>query len=387
MSDSVPALPAGCRVRASSAYALRRPDELPASAVGTLAGLGVDPAAIGGVLVARGGSGLQDKLVDAAGASALAIIATPAEPPKLLADRLVELVLDNVVEVQVGEDFLTGPRAWQALWSGRHRPPPPDAVARSSYAALAYAERLRLISPVELASRLYAFGRVPLSRRWSRAWPEERAVLAALGRAMKTLDRAWYRSSPNSAGWLSWTRAGAAAVAETRYKLYVSPAVEALTAVLPGLVDVLDGAGATRFKIGADAAGLLRPDKIVVYPAHRTELEIVIAALMTAYDGVQPHGVPFSADLTGDGLLSWSADPALDAGPVGSSPESWRWSVARRLAEYVVAAHAAGLSGAVATHYALDRLEVDGVDTVSFLPGGLIPPRLPVRRDTSRDPA
>jgi hypothetical protein len=359
---------------------LRGLDELPASALGTLAGLGVDLTAIGGVLVACDGSGQQDKLVDPAGASALAEIATPAEPPNVLADRIVELVLDGVVEVQVGGDFLTGPLAWQTLWSGRHRRPPPDAVARSSYAALAYAERLRLTSPLVLASRLYAFGRVPLSRRWSRTWPDDRTVLAALGRGTATLNRNWRRSSPGSTGWLSWTRSGTEGVTEARYKLYLSPAVEALTAVLAGIVGVLDGAGATRFKIGADAAGLLRPDKIVIYPADLAELEVVVAALTAAYDGVQPHGVPFSAQLMGDGLLSWSGDPPSDAGPVGSSPESWRWSVARRLAEYLVAAHAAGLSGGVATSYALDRLDVDGVDAVSFLPGGLTAPTAGLRR-------
>jgi hypothetical protein len=144
--------------------------------------------------------------------------------------------------------------------------------------------------------------------------------------------------------------------------------------VLPVLVDALTSAGARRFKIGADAQGLLRPDKIVVYMADAQELVHIARALERALDGVTPHGVPFTAELAGDGLLSWGGDPPPDAGPIGEGVESWRLSVTRRLAEYLTAAQIAPLRRVRPSEFALARLAIDGVDVSSFAPTGLEPP-------------
>ena len=61
------------------------------------------------------------------------------------------------------------------------------------------------------------------------------------------------------------------------------------------------GTGANQFKVGPDAAGLLRPDKFVVYLRDAAELRAVAAELTRALAGARPHGVPFSAELAGDG--------------------------------------------------------------------------------------
>ena len=150
--------------------------------------------------------------------------------------------------------------------------------------------------------------------------------------------------------------------------------------VLAPLVDTMTAAGATRFKIGADATGLLRPDKIVVYLGSGQELATVAAAVAATLAGVAPHGVPFSAELGGDGLLSWGGDPPSGAGPVGGGRESWRLSVCRRLAESLQVAQAAPLRRTRPAGFALARLALDGVDVRSFAPATLDPP-------TVRDPA
>ena len=175
--------------------------------------------------------------------------------------------------------------------------------------------------------------------------------------------------------WLWWVRRGHEGRADQMlYKLYVSPAVDALPDVLPVLADALTSAGASRFKVGPDAFGLLRPDKIVVHMADAQELERIARMLEIALDGVRPHGVPFTSQLAGDGLLSWGGDPRPDAGPVGEGIESWRVSVSRRLAEYLIAAQAAPLQRIRPAEYALGRLAIDGVDMRSFAPAGLEPP-------------
>jgi hypothetical protein len=151
--------------------------------------------------------------------------------------------------------------------------------------------------------------------------------------------------------------------------------VEALPDVLPRLAGVLAQAGAHHFKVGPDARGLLRPDKVVVYAADARELAGIAAALEDELAGVPAHGVPFTAELAGGGLLSWGGDPAPDAGPVGGDAESWRLSVARRLAEALHTARRAPARRLRALDFALARLALDGVDIRSFAPAGLEAPR------------
>src|SRR6185369_3495174 len=127
-------------------------------------------------------------------------------------------------------------------------------------------------------------------------------------------------------------------------------------AVLAGLED-----RGGHFKIGADAAGLLRPDKIVLYFADQQSLLQVAGALHARLPGVRAQGVPFSAEITGDGLLSWGMDPpARERVLAWHEPESWRLWVARRLALAMIAAQAAAPTsgeGALApAAFALERL-------------------------------
>jgi hypothetical protein len=148
---------------------------------------------------------------------------------------------------------------------------------------------------------------------------------------------------------------------------------------VPAFVTALTGTDALHFKLGADAAGLLRPDKLVVYLRDADELAAVADRLAGALAGARPHGVPFSAEVAGDGLLSWGGDPAPDAGPVGARPESWRLSVCRRLAEHLVAARTAPSPGTDPVRYALARLAADGVRLPEFTPAALTAPRMPAR--------
>lgn len=141
--------------------------------------------------------------------------------------------------------------------------------------------------------------------------------------------------------------------------------------MLPDIVGALAANGTPHFKVGTGAAGLLRPDKIVVYLAGAVELGINAQALAVALEGVRPHGVPFSAELAGDGLLSWGGDPRAEAGPAGGGAESWRLSVCRRLAEHLAAAKRAPLRRLTPAQYALGRLAADGVSLPSFAPASL----------------
>jgi hypothetical protein len=373
--------PVGCavgvahgEVRANPAYRFCAWESLPGP-VRRLVESG--PAALpgaGGVLVGRRDRSLPVKVVDAAGADLFRRLRRPGRAPEMPAGRLTELVLDGVLEVRTVDGFVSGPAAYEHLVGPAVVPQPRSRLGRISHAAVDYAARLQLSSAELLRWRLYAYHRVPLSARWRRAVPDSEAVLELLrGPAL----RHWVGpvGLDTGSGWLSWSRRGDPVPPTSfPYKLYVSPAVEELADVLPRVVEALTATSAVRFKVGAGAAGLLRPDKVVVYLQDAVELSEVAGALGTALDGVRPHGVPFSAELAGDGLLSWGGDPPAETGPVGGEEESWRASVCRRLAEHLAAAQAAPRCRVEPAAYALARLAADGVDVAQFAPSDLDPP-------------
>jgi hypothetical protein len=374
---------AGRDLRANSAYTLQTWESLPEMCRRPLAAA-IDPATVAGVLVARPGSSLPDKVVGSGGAALFTRLRRPGRAPDVPADLLASLVLDGVLEIQTDDGFRFGPAAHELLLEPQAWPADGDRLSRLSLAALRYAERLpltgaeALAGPDALTARLYGFGRVPLSSRWARAYPGADAVLDLLRPAGIAQHWTAPANGHSAADWLSWRRTGAATPTGRPglpYKLYVSPHVSELAEALPAAVTALNRSCASQFKIGLNAAGLLRPDKFMVYLRDAGELRAVAGELASALAGARPHGVPFSAELAGDGLLSWGGDPPQDAGPVGSGPQSWRLSVCRRLAEHLAAAKAAGLQTLSPAQYAVARLAGDGVRFPAFAPAGLPGPR------------
>jgi hypothetical protein len=361
---------AGRDLRANSAYTLHDWESVPDEYQRSLAAA-LDPASVAGVLVAGPDSALPDKVVGPGGAALFARLQRPGRAPDVSAGLLAGLVLDGVLEIQTDEGFCSGPATHELLLEPRAWPPGGGRLSQLSLAAVAYVERLPVSGVQALMPRLYGFGRVPLSGRWIRAYPGRDAVLDLLRPG--GLDRHWTGSA--RADWLSWHRRSSSEPSrQLPYKLYISPHVDELSEVLPAAVAALTATGASQFKVGADAAGLLRPDKLVVYLSDAGELSAVADAMARALAGARPHGVPFSAELAGDGLLSWGGDPPRDAGPAGADPESWRLSVCRRLAEHLTAATAAGLPALSPSQYALTRLAMDGVRLPAFAPGALPEP-------------
>jgi hypothetical protein len=152
------------------------------------------------------------------------------------------------------------------------------------------------------------------------------------------------------------------------YKLYVSPQVEAMPAVFAKVLQAMS----TRtmgFKIGSSAAGLLRPDKMVLYFDDRQSLQAVASELAKLFPGVAAHGVPFTAEITSDGLLSWGMDPPQRERRLAwQDVESWRLWVVRRLAIALIAAHSNPSDRMSPADFALERLRHEGVDVDDWTP-------------------
>jgi hypothetical protein len=284
------------------------------------------------------------------------------------------LVLDSVLMIERLGKFVTGPAALDAL-----APLPLLVVSEGtsglSLEALRYAEALPINDAPTLAWRLYCYGRVPITTRWRRRLPDANSVHRELGsilggRNEQALTRTWAPMGKNS-GWLAWQRRGMTAPAvpdRPTYKLYISPWAEGVPEAFDALVSVAGEVRAEAFKVGCDASGWLRPDKMVVYFDDRDSLVEFAAAVRRRLSGMRAHGVPFSAPfVSSDRLLSWGSDPPEERGlPSWLRRVSWRQWVTNALAVAVSAAKHSPSPGITPAEYALTKLHIDGVDTVTW---------------------
>lgn len=378
--------------RASPAFDLVLFDRLPDEQRRALADLARD-ADFYGVLRPRDGAGLTLKSADRDTALLFLTLREPGPLPAYAVAQLGEaaarviarFVADGVLEMERDGAFVSGPAALDLL----ARPAPQDAgprresrIAALSLAALRCAQALPAGDPRLLSLRLYAYNRLPLTPRWRRLLPDTAAVERHLGCApgglhRKALDRAWQRL-PEREGWISWI-SRAADGAEWRgadgrpdgptWKLYVSPRPENLLerGEFGAILEALTAARARQFKVGRDAAGLLRADKIVAYFPSFERLAEAAEAVVGRLAGVPVQGVPFTSEIGGDGLLSWGMDPPRSE-RAWSLGESWRHWLALRLARDLLAARQAGADW----RFALERLRLEGIDTDTWTPGALL---------------
>lgn len=251
-----------------------------------------------------------------------------------------------------------------------------DALSRLSEAALRSAEALKSNDIAVVADHLYSYNTIALTPGWRRRFANVSGIHRALGvssnrHLQSTLEVNWVQIPSSTApGWLVWLNRESGMElggSGPEFKLYVSPAVDTLERVFPELVRVLTFSRARSFKVGADAEGLLRPDKLVAYFSNLGDLANAAHELGRRLEGVPPHGVPFTAEIFGDGLLSWGVDPPVRAHALGKAP-SWREWICIRLATALIEARQEDDSRDPLWLVALERLRTDGVQVERWLP-------------------
>ena len=301
--------------------------------------------------------------------------------------EITRLVLDGVLALEQDGQFLSGSEA-AALICGSNGESPATGDAegfleRLSREALRYGQSLGLADARALSTRLYGYNRTPLSPYWKRTLPDSGAVVEYLGigegSTRDLLDREWSRV-PNPAandGWLAWqarrfgTRVSLGDRTITACKLYISPKTDHLPEVFPVILAVLTRTGVRHFKIGKDAPGLLRPDKMVAYFRSYEDLIDTAEQLKSELTGCAAQGVPFTAELAAEGLLSWGVDPPAEEQVLPwLGRESWRLWVTNRLAVALIAASSDNTSALEPWQFALMRLQFEGVDTRFWTPAG-----------------
>lgn len=257
-------------------------------------------------------------------------------------------------------------------------PPRSGPLQRISLAAVTYAAALDLHDPSLLAARLYRYNALPLSPAWRRRLPDEKAAarLLALDRWTGSRRRASADAISDSyrhAVWRVWETGSAPPTGAPTFKLYVSPLPADTGEACAALLALLGrGGGPLSVKVGADAASLLRPDRLVAYFGARDACLAAGHAVAARLGGMPVQGVPFTAAIDATGLVSWAADPPGD--PDAGRPRrerSWRGWVTARIAEALIAAAAARRRGAgrrpaAVVRAALARLESAGLDTVGW---------------------
>jgi hypothetical protein len=237
-------------------------------------------------------------------------------------------------------------------------------LAELSMQAVQYGQAMMMADARLLARRLYGFGSIPRGPRWDQLMGAGDEAMGLLGLAREGPTRRClardYEASTHQ-GWLSWSRKPEHPEPrpELPYKLYISPRPEALAECFPILAKTLAENRTWSFKVGRGVPGLLRPDKIVAYFADLDHLQSVAAALADALAGCPAQGVPFTAQASAGGLLSWGMDPPPRRLASGSlARESWRYWVTNRLADAIV--HAQSLNNdAEPWMFALDQLGLD----------------------------
>jgi hypothetical protein len=290
---------------------------------------------------------------------------------------IAELVLDGILEIDSEGTFVSGPQAARVIHPESSPSAAQGTLAVRSIEALKYAQALDISHSQKLSARLYAYGRQPVSPEWQRRFPTPAAVaehLGVRGRESSWLDKHWlsFPPSPASDPWLRWKLRHERPVltkSELTYKLYVSPACEFVRDAFQTTVRIISELSAPCFKVGGDVQGLLRPDKIIVYLRSFEELQETSTFLSEKLNGCPAHGVPFTAEIAGNGLLSWGIDPPRDdPKPQWQGTESWRLWVTNRLAVGLLSAKAAPSQGVEPWQFALDCLRVEGVETETWTP-------------------
>jgi len=381
------------RLRASPAYELVLFDRLPESERHLLREVADDPDCYG-VLRPRGPSTLSMKAVSRDTALLLFSLREAGPLPRFAAqalgqdcaDTIGRMILDGILEIEVSGAMVSGPDASALLWCVPHASEKESSLAAISRRAIEYAASLELENPLELSARLYAYNCIPVSRHWREFLPEDDATALYLGLrdgpAARALTGRW-RALPESPTWISWRLDDAARRQAHRpdpaviYKLYISPACDRLREAVLATAESVAQSNAQQWKVGKGIHNLLRPDKMVVYFDQFADLQEVTLKILSRLEGCPAHGVPFTAELAGAGLLSWGIDPAGDANTLAwLSGESWRGKLCDRLAMAIVQTRVRERSKASpetsplhdTVQFALHRLRLEGIDIETWTP-------------------
>jgi len=368
--------------RANPGYELVAYDRLPAEQQELFINLQRDPDFYG-ILRPNEGAPLAVKSVCQDTAKLFFALQEPGVMPPFVRDgeaaetnrAVAMLVLDGVLEMETDGRMVHGAEAFAEICEPSAEDGMDSAIAVMSRQALQYGQSLPFTDITALSARLYSYGRIAMSPHWKSKFPNEDAVRRCLGVETggvnaRRLEANWQAlpPDPDNDGWIAWQSRQAPPPAVAMYKLYVSPHPSFLRDAFDAMPGVLSAAGAHAFKVGKDAAGILRPDKLVAYFSSFEQVEQAADALLARLEDCGEHGVPFTAEL-GSPLVSWGIDPPReDDAPVWLSRQSWRLWVTNRLAVALLLGKQNASDGMEPWRLAIELLRFEAVNTDIWTP-------------------
>jgi hypothetical protein len=264
---------------------------------------------------------------------------------------IIQLVLDGVLEVQSNGEFISGVEAVNRVLLGsthssgfKSIESPTNTIHRASERSLYFAFISPCSHPRDISFILYNYNRIPLCRQWCQRIPHEEAF-----RVFLDLDSDdswpgmpnWVNPQPIRTDehgrpdafdlhWRSWKLKGRKKSRDIpSYKVYFSPAPEALPAVFREVREAAAHSDAHAMKLGRNLPGILRPDKFIVYfPSYAPARDFArdLSAQLTPYPA---HGTPFSYQVSDEtALVTMGVDPP----PRFGEKLSWRFYIANKLA-------------------------------------------------------
>ena len=331
---------------------------------------------------------LSVKAVSADTAELLESLITPAPLPDEARRKLAKsgrtlarMVLDSILEVKTSDGFISGPSITKYLEFDKPHGTASTRHASLSIEALQYAQELDCNHAPTLSARMYFYNRIPASSRWRYRIDSNTDFTRFIGietgtETRRILDDKWIaRPSSENRGWLSWRFHNLSwhfhdhAHKHSIYKLYLSPVCEDLQDTLRIALPIMTELEIPSFKLGADLHGILRPDKLMVYLPTFEKLKTIVAMLIPELQQVHAHGIPFTAGIDSEGLLSWGIDPPRSHRLSSWQGTSWRRWITDQLSVALLAAKNRPTDQTQTPwEFALQRLAIEGVDIETWTP-------------------
>ncbi len=290
---------------------------------------------------------------------------------------IIQLVLDNVLEISSPKGFVSGIDAISILYGDLYTSFKSDNHIKHSLSvnALKYGQNLCLSNPIELSKRLYFYNRMPLSIAWKKELSTKEKVATYLGisvggKSRTILNEYWkFDEYTTNKDWFFFYANDQKRMHNpfTRYKLYISPHPKYLREVFFDIIRILSKNILSSFKVGNNIHGILRPDKMVAYFSSFKDLQSTSTELKDVLGSVPAQGVPFTAYLDHQGLISWGMDPPYNMKLLPWDGPSWRRWITNHLASSIIQASNSKCH-LEPWEFALQRIKLEGIDPISWIP-------------------
>lgn len=292
-------------------------------------------------------------------------------------ETIARLVLDDIIEIKWEGKFVSGTAATEAIFGGLlfDETTPPNQIAALSMQAIQYVWELPYNDVAAIADHLYAFNTIVWDAAMKQAFLQKNSIKQFLFPGIDIATDKWpgnswlFSAGAEKKGWLSWMRPLKQNDDFSRtYKLYISPLMEHMPAVIKKAMPVINASKAISFKTGSNLHGQLRPDKMIVYFTCMKDLTEAFQLFEKELHGFAAQGVPFTSQLDDTGLLSYGIDPPAEEVLEQIEGGSWRTAVTDRLAACIAQTKRDGLNWPQSLLFIKAGLLTDSIDPISWEP-------------------